>query len=137
MKNPEPEKTNPVPAQETKTEPSTPLDEQPVPPGAGSSDPVKDKPDSWESADVSAQSPNAVAGRSGEAANPVPPKPQVIRHTVKSGDTLFKIAIKYYGRSSAVRILREANRETLKGRDFLRVGQVLIIPPDPSKEKKP
>lgn len=138
VKNPEPEKTNPVPAQETKTEPSTPLDEQPVPPGAATStDPVKDKPDSWESADVSAQSPNAVAGRSGEAANPVPPKAQVIRHTVKSGDTLFKIAIKYYGRSSAVRILREANRETLKGRDFLRVGQVLIIPPDPSKEKKP
>ena len=134
----EPEKPDSVSAPKTKTEPSTPLDEQPVPPGAATStDPVKDKPDSWESADVSAQSPNAVAGRSGEAANPVPPKPQVIRHTVKSGDTLFKIAIKYYGRSSAVRILREANRETLKGRDFLRVGQVLIIPPDPSKEKKP
>ena len=137
-KSPEPEKPDSVSAPKTKTELPTPLDEQPVPPGAATStDPVKDKPDSWESADVSAQSPNAVAGRSGEAANPVPPKAQVIRHTVKSGDTLFKIAIKYYGRSSAVRILREANRETLKGRDFLRVGQVLIIPPDPSKEKKP
>ena len=111
---------------------------EPVPPGAATStDPVKDKPDSWESADVSAQSPNAVAGRLEGETKSVPPKAQVIRHTVKSGDTLFKIAIKYYGRSSAVRILREANRETLKGRDFLRVGQVLIIPPDPSKEKKP
>ncbi len=138
VKSPEPEKTDSVSAPKTKTESPTPLDEQPVPPGAATStDPVKDKPDSWESADVSAQSPNAVAGRPEGETKSVPPKAQVIRHTVKSGDTLFKIAIKYYGRSSAVRILREANRETLKGRDFLRVGQVLIIPPDPSKEKKP
>lgn len=137
-KSPEPEKTDSVSAPKTKTESPTPLDEQPVPPGAATStDPVKDKPDSWESADVSAQSPNAVAGWPEGETKSVPPKAQVIRHTVKSGDTLFKIAIKYYGRSSAVRILREANRETLKGRDFLRVGQVLIIPPDPSKEKKP
>lgn len=52
------------------------------------------------------------------------------RHKVVSGDTLSKIAARYFGRSSneAVRAIFEANRSVIKSPDVLRVGVDLVIP---------
>ena len=52
-------------------------------------------------------------------------------HTVRSGDTLFKLAAQYYnGDQSAARMnaLRQANRDVLKNGDALAVGMTLKIP---------
>jgi nucleoid-associated protein YgaU len=49
-------------------------------------------------------------------------------YTVKVGDTLSKIAKRYYGDSSLYRRIFEANRRVLRDPDDIQVGQVLRIP---------
>jgi nucleoid-associated protein YgaU len=50
------------------------------------------------------------------------------KYTVKKGDTLEKIAQRYYGTSRAWKRILEANKGTLKSPDKIYVGQVLTIP---------
>jgi len=54
-----------------------------------------------------------------------------LRHTVASGETLWKIADRFYGARSAkvVDALHAANRSILKSPDVLRVGMELSLPP--------
>ena len=54
-------------------------------------------------------------------------------HTVVSGDTLWKIAKKYYGKGSRYPEIFEANRPMLTHPDKIYVGQVLRIPADNSE----
>ncbi len=49
-------------------------------------------------------------------------------HTVVAGDTLTRIARQYYGDSNRWAEILEANRETLRSPEALRVGQQLRIP---------
>jgi len=49
-------------------------------------------------------------------------------HTVVSGDTLWKISKKYYGKGSRYPEIFEANRPMLSHPDKIYVGQVLRIP---------
>jgi nucleoid-associated protein YgaU len=49
-------------------------------------------------------------------------------HEVKSGDTLSKIAAKYYGDSSLYMNIYEANRDVLKDPNKIFPGQKLRIP---------
>ena len=49
-------------------------------------------------------------------------------YTVKSGDTLSKIAQQYYGDSGQYMRIFEANRDKLKDPDKIQVGQQLTIP---------
>ena len=49
-------------------------------------------------------------------------------YTVKSGDTLGKIAKEFYGDAMKYKAIYEANTDTLKSPDAIRVGQVLNIP---------
>ena len=49
-------------------------------------------------------------------------------HEVKSGETLSKIAQRYYGDASLYPRIFEANRDTLKDPNLIRVGQKLRIP---------
>ncbi len=51
-------------------------------------------------------------------------------HTVVSGDTLWKISKKYYGKGSRYPEIFEANRPMLTHPDKIYVGQVLRIPAD-------
>jgi nucleoid-associated protein YgaU len=48
------------------------------------------------------------------------------RHIVKTGDTLEKISMKYYGDEFCVRLIIEAN--SFEHKDALTVGQRIIIP---------
>jgi nucleoid-associated protein YgaU len=49
-------------------------------------------------------------------------------HEVVSGDTLSKIAKKYYGDASLYMKIFEANTNLLKNPDVIKVGQKLRIP---------
>jgi nucleoid-associated protein YgaU len=49
-------------------------------------------------------------------------------HEVKRGETLWKIAEHYYGDGSLYRKIFEANTDTLKDPDLIRIGQRLRIP---------
>ena len=50
------------------------------------------------------------------------------RHTVKSGETLGKIAKKYYGKASKYQDIFKANSDILKNPDVIHPNQELIIP---------
>ena len=49
-------------------------------------------------------------------------------HEVKKGDTLWKIAERYYGDGSLYTKIFEANRDILKDPNVIKVGQKLRIP---------
>ena len=49
-------------------------------------------------------------------------------HTVKSGDTLGKIAKHYYGNAMKYTAIYDANRNILKNPDVIHPGQELVIP---------
>ena len=50
------------------------------------------------------------------------------RHTVKSGETLGKIAVQYYGKAAKYKAIYEANTDILKSPDVIHPDQELIIP---------
>ena len=65
------------------------------------------------------------------APEPVPaPAPTVTEggYVVKSGDCLWSIAQKTYGTGRQWNVIYQANKDTIKNPDDLRVGQVLVIP---------
>lgn len=49
-------------------------------------------------------------------------------YVVRSGDTLYKIAKKFYGKRSAWSKIREANKATVPVSGTIKVGQTLILP---------
>lgn len=50
------------------------------------------------------------------------------RHTVKSGESLSKIAKKYYGDPMKYKKIFEANTNILKNPDVIHPDQILVIP---------
>jgi len=72
--------------------------------------------------------PPPVAQPTPPVAPPTPPVVETGRrtHVVQSGETLWSISRKYYG--SGVHTEKIATASNLRGRDKIRVGQVLIIP---------
>ena len=56
------------------------------------------------------------------------PAPEAKMHTVVSGESLSKIAKKYYGDAMKYNVIFEANQPTLKDPDKIYPGQVLRIP---------
>ena len=49
-------------------------------------------------------------------------------HEVKKGDTLWKIAVHYYGDGSLYGKIFEANKHILKDPNVIKIGQKLKIP---------
>ncbi len=56
------------------------------------------------------------------------PKQQVTFYTVKSGDSLSKIALHFYKKASLYTKIFEANREVIKNPDLIYPGQKIRIP---------
>jgi nucleoid-associated protein YgaU len=50
------------------------------------------------------------------------------KHTVKSGESLSKIAKHYYDDANAYMLIFNANKDILKNPDLIQPGQVLTIP---------
>ena len=68
---------------------------------------------------------NVTGGSSSSA-----PKPQGVArtYTVVAGDSLSKIAKKFYGNPNEWRRIHEANKDVVKNPDLIPPGQVLQIP---------
>lgn len=49
-------------------------------------------------------------------------------YVVQEGDTLYKIALRFYGRTSAWKLIREANKESITTDGRVRTGQTLRLP---------
>ena len=49
-------------------------------------------------------------------------------YVVQEGDTLYKIALRFYGRTSAWKMIREANKESIATDGRVRAGQTLKLP---------
>ena len=49
-------------------------------------------------------------------------------YVVQEGDTLYKIALKFYGKSSAWRRIRDANRTLISNDGRVKTGQKLVMP---------
>ena len=56
---------------------------------------------------------------------------QTQKHVVQKGDSLYAISRKFYGDSSYIDFIFQANRSSLPSKNNLKLGQVLIIPPKP------
>ena len=56
---------------------------------------------------------------------------QAQKHVVQKGDSLYAISRKFYGDSSYIDFIFQANRSSLPSKNSLKLGQVLIIPPKP------
>jgi uncharacterized protein YidB (DUF937 family) len=67
--------------------------------------------------------------RSGSSTAPVPPPEQI--HTVAAGESLSKIARRYYGDANQWRRIFEANRDQIQNPDLIHPGQKLKIPTAP------
>ncbi len=61
-----------------------------------------------------------------------PPQPAQVRsYVVQAGDSLYAISRKFYGDSSHIDRIFQANRDSLPSKNSLKVGQTLRIPPVP------
>jgi tetratricopeptide (TPR) repeat protein len=59
---------------------------------------------------------------------PTPPSNAVRRHTVAKGDTLYNLAVRYYGEKAKWRDIYAANRDVVPDPNALRLGVELKIP---------
>ena len=59
--------------------------------------------------------------------SPIPSTPRT--YVVQPGDSLYAISKKIYGDASRIDSIYAANRDTLKSKNSLRVGQTLLLPP--------
>lgn len=57
-----------------------------------------------------------------------PEAPAVQSYTVAKGDTLSKIAKKFYGNANHWKRIHEANKDLIKNPDLIQIGWVLKIP---------
>jgi nucleoid-associated protein YgaU len=73
---------------------------------------------------------NVKSGSSSTAPKAPSAAPESERYTVARGDSLSKIAKKYYGDASQWRRIFEANRDRIEDPDLIQPGWQLVIPPD-------
>ncbi len=59
---------------------------------------------------------------------PADPKPQPRTYTIRRGDSLEKIALRFYGHANATQRIFAANRDRLKKRNYLREGMTIVLP---------
>ena len=67
-----------------------------------------------------------------ESTAPSAPAATLQTYTVVGGDSLSKIAKKFYGSANKWRTIFEANRDRISNPDMIQIGQVLKIPVESS-----
>jgi len=71
---------------------------------------------------------NVRSGGSSTAPPAAPPPPAHETYVVQSGDSLSKIAKRFYGKASLWPRIHEANRDLIENPDLIQVGWTLKIP---------
>ena len=66
----------------------------------------------------------------GGSSSSAPAESSAQTYTVKSGDSLSKIAKHFYGDGNKWHRIYEANRDKIKNPDLIHPGQELAIPPE-------
>jgi|RhiMetdeSRZDD1v2_1073273.scaffolds.fasta_scaffold5251549_1 nucleoid-associated protein YgaU len=75
------------------------------------------------------QKPDFSNVKSGSSTRPLPPEqPQEQWYTVTTGDSLSKIAKRFYGDANRWQKIFDANRDQIKDPDLIQPGQKLKIP---------
>ncbi len=103
-------------------------------PDGGILNPKKDKPDFSDATGGTVGPTGAsadfsdVTGGGSSAAPATPPAGGAQSYTVKSGDSLSKIAKHFYGDASKWHRIFEANRDKIKNPDLIHPGQEFTIP---------
>lgn len=69
------------------------------------------------------ETPEGIQTTTSESADPV------VEYLVQPGDSLSRIAQKYYGSARHADFIYQSNRDTLRSMDSIRVGQTLKLPP--------
>lgn len=88
-------------------------------------------------APIAAERPDFSNVQSGvESTAPTAPSATVQTYTVVGGDSLSKIAKKFYGHANLWRTIFEANRDRISNPDMIQIGQVLKIPAETSSSKE-
>ena len=82
------------------------------------------RPAEWKEHEIPVEQP-----RRPKSATAEPPPQPAQTYVVQKGDTLEKIASKFYGDSNQWRRIYKANREKLSSPNRIYVGQKLAIPP--------
>ena len=59
------------------------------------------------------------------------------RYTVRPGDTLSSIALRFYGSRSRWPVIYQANKAVIKNPDAIFPGEVLTIPDKPRRPRQP
>ena len=72
---------------------------------------------------VRAEEARAAAERAATEAARRPPT-----YVVQEGDTLYKIALRFYGRVAAWRLIRDANKTLISNDGRVRAGQTITLP---------
>jgi NitT/TauT family transport system substrate-binding protein len=87
---------------------------------------------------ASKPTPTSQANATTVSANPAPTQPSSPtpfematgkEYTIKAGDSLTKLAERYYGSIGKWEKIYEANRESIKNPNYIFIGQKIIIPP--------
>lgn len=68
------------------------------------------------------------SGSSSEAMPEEVAEKKLVTYTVVGGDSLSRIAKRYYGDASKWKLIFEANRDRIKNPDLIQIGWVLTIP---------
>jgi nucleoid-associated protein YgaU len=75
--------------------------------------------------------PSSLSTKSVQSPAPISPKAVAGEaYTIKAGDTLSKLAERYYGAHWKWGQIYEANRERIKNPDYIYIGQKITIPAD-------
>jgi len=76
------------------------------------------------------ETPQTKSSQPDQAARPANAKPAIpASYVVRAGDSLYAISKKVYGNASYIDSIYLANRDTLKSKNSLKVGQTLRLPP--------
>ncbi|HXK56549.1 MAG: peptidoglycan-binding protein LysM [Gammaproteobacteria bacterium] len=89
-----------------------------------------DSPEAMEKAVLMAGNIKGVSEVKADAVTVPASAPKAEYYVIKSGDTLSKLAKKYYGNAKDYPRIFEANREVIKDPDKIFVGQKIRIPLD-------
>ncbi|GAK57182.1 LysM domain protein [Candidatus Vecturithrix granuli] len=125
-----PIQTAPPAAPSVQTAPAAPVSESPLETGFPSAEAEAAELKPSPEPQPSPQAPETAA-RSAQPSEPVQPQAEMQTYTIKSGDTLSKIAKQFYGQANKYMVIFEANRDVIKDPDRIYPGQTIRIPPLP------